>query len=172
MADFDALRDRAIVLDDSQRAYFSRNGQLLYTEDGQQITDRTTVTKALAIRSGTPTYEDFTEKRTAWAAASHNVEQLGTALERLGELDRRVNGREMSADELAAAQKETADLVNSLPAEARDEYERMRSRRRDEPAGPSAEEFQRTREAAASASIEQSKTPAPQRSPVYRPTDF
>jgi hypothetical protein len=128
----------AIVLADGRRVYFTRDGKQLFTEDDRQITDSASLAEAHQNRATQPnatTYEDFKDRRDSHAQAQRNADQLRTALETLDDLERRIKSGRLSREELAQAQREKQDIVNSLPADAREEYERLQAARRHEQHG-------------------------------------
>ena len=130
------IRSRALVLSDGRLAYFSRDGSGLYAEDGSRIMDSTVIAEAGRQRRewpNAPSYEDFVSRRDEHDRAAGNVERLRTVIGRLDDLENRLRNGNLSSEELAAVRHEMQGILDeSLPAEAREKYERLRAVRRDE----------------------------------------
>lgn len=126
------LQGKAIVLPDGRRVYFTRDGTRLYGEDGQEITDGYNILTAFESqreKPDAPRYEDFVERWEAKDQAAQNTRRLETALHRLHELTERAETGKLSPQQIEAILEETQDILNGLPAEARERYERRRQSR-------------------------------------------
>jgi hypothetical protein len=112
------------------RVYFTRDGSRLYGEDGTEITDRAKIADASGQRHDRPdatTYEDYRAKQQSELEAIRNAEQLRNALGRLDDLGDRVKRGNLSPEELAQAEKEKQDLIDSLPSDVREDYEQRKA---------------------------------------------
>lgn len=123
---------QAIVLPDGRRVYFTREGRALFGEDLQEITNPAAIAEAEALRAGKPgapdfeTYLDRYEKNNA---AAERAMQLADILHRIDDLNTRVSTGRLTPGELAEAQKEAREIISALPADARQNYERIREAR-------------------------------------------
>jgi len=126
-------RRNALVVS-GNRVYFTRDGSRLYGEDGREITDRATAEEAKRQHAENPkatSYEDFVERRDAHDQTADNLKELRDSLDRLDELDKRVKSGQLTPEELAQARKDKQEIIDSLPPEAKQEYERRHTARRD-----------------------------------------
>ena len=181
------VQDRALVLADGRRVYFTADDQILRGENHTAITDDSTLSEARKLKQqfpGASSYEEFQRRSEALAVTQDQLRRLGGALEQLDELNRRINAGGLTEEELVAAQGEIQEIVASLPASARADYERLQ-------AGP-AEDDIAYREAnglyngasrlptdfaesadpsapAAPAALEEPAPDTPGRAPVYKP---
>ena len=130
------VRAVALVLSDGRRAYFTRDGSGLYAEDGSRIMDSSAIAEAARQRREWPTapsYEDFVSRRDEHDRAAGNLERLRTVIGRLNDLESRIRDGNLSFEDLAAVRHKMQGILDeSLPAEAREKYERLRAVRRDE----------------------------------------
>jgi hypothetical protein len=128
----EAQRNALIV--SGNRVYFTRDGSRLYGEDGAEITDRATAEEAKRQQAENPkatTYEEYNERRKARTQAEEKVERLHSTLGRLDALEEQIKDGSLSPEELAQARKDKDDIIESLPSEAREEYERLSAARKD-----------------------------------------
>jgi hypothetical protein len=126
------LQGKAIRLPDGRRVYFTRDGTRLYGDDDQEISDANGLLEARIQMQQKPEaqrYEDFIERRQNRDAAHEKATQIADALKRLEELGKKVESGTLSPEELKTIQHETDNVVQSLPAEARDAYERLQAAR-------------------------------------------
>jgi hypothetical protein len=126
------LQGKAIVLPDGRRVYFTRDGTRLYGEDGHEIMDGHNIRAAFEShreKPDAPSYEEFVEHRNARDRATENTQRLESALHRLHALTEKTETGKLSPQEIKAIQEETQDILNGLPAEARERYERRRQSR-------------------------------------------
>jgi hypothetical protein len=128
----EAQRNALVV--SGNRVYFTRDGSRLYGEGGAQITDRATVEEAKRQHAENPkatSYEDFVERRDAHDQTANNLKKLRDSLDRLDDLDKRVKDGQLTPEELAQARKDKQEIIDSLPPEAKQEYERLHAARKD-----------------------------------------
>ncbi len=165
------------------RVYFTGDGTKLYGEDGQEVTDADAVGDARRKQAQQPnatTYEEYQAKRQAELLAASNAEQLHTVMGRLDDLDDRIKRGNLSPEELAEAQKEKQDIVDAMPRDAREEYDRLQAARKSErsvsysavdPAFTSApavcKQFCEAGAPVAQRSNEESRTQTSSRTPVF-----
>jgi hypothetical protein len=183
-------RRHALVLA-GNLVYFTRDGKHLYGEDGREIMEADSVAEARRQQAQQPeatTYEDYRAKRQSTLEAIRNAERLRTAIGRLDDLDDRIKRGNLSPEELAQAQKEKQDVIDSLPREARERYERLHAARENSDQGPAnravdpafaaapnlATHFQRAGTAAATQTEPVQPVPnsQPGRAPAYRAPEF
>ncbi len=129
------VRQRALVLADGRRVYFTEDGRLLYGEDRREITDESVIEEArrqLASKPNATDYQTYTAKDDAFAKASADVHQLGVTLQRLDDLRDDLKSGEVTPQRLADAQRQAQDIIASLPIEARQEFERVEAARHGE----------------------------------------
>jgi hypothetical protein len=134
--DLQDARDRAIVLPDGRRAYFTRDGRRLYGENDQQITDTSVIAHAESLHARKPdatTYEEYVERRIARTRAEEKADQLRSAIVRLDTLADKIKDGGLNRAQLEDAQKEQQKIVALLPPDAREEYQRLRAARKDGP---------------------------------------
>jgi hypothetical protein len=127
-----AARENAVTLPDGRRVYFSADGAALYGEDHQLIADENVTAEArlrLAARPGSTTYETYHSAYGATAETAQRMTQLGEALNRLDELDRRLDGGEATENELAEVRRQARDIIDSLPQDVRDDVEVLQALR-------------------------------------------
>ena len=183
----DAARENAVTLQDGRRVYFSADGTGLYGEDLELIADENVIAKArlaFAGRPGSTTYETYRSAYDASEETAQRMTQLGETLDRLDELDRRIDDGEATENELAEVRREAHDIIDSLPPDVRDDFEGLRAVRAGSRAIPGQEldalaeaaisltdEFQAATNLASkelSAAQEATTEAAPDRSPAYR----
>ena len=133
-AELGIARQRALVLADGRRVYFTRDGRLLYGEDRREITDGSVIEEArrrLAAKPDPADYETYTAKDDAFAKTSGDAHQLAVTLQRLNDLRDELKPGELTPERLAKVQREAQDIIASLPPDARQEFERVEAARRD-----------------------------------------
>lgn len=128
-------RERALVLADGRRVYFTQDGRLLYGEDRREIADERVLGEArcqLASKPDATDYETYTAKDDAFAKTSADAHQLAVTLQRLDDLRDDLKSGELTPERLAEAQREAQDIVAPLPPEVRQEFDRVEAARRGE----------------------------------------
>ena len=126
------VQENALVLADGRRVYFTADDSVLYGEDLQLVTDAALLNEARRLRRQSPTtstFEEFDSANQALAQAAEEQQQLADILEKLDELEQRVQGGELNPDELAQARIELDEIVASLPEGAREAYEQLQADR-------------------------------------------
>lgn len=119
-------RRNAIVLADGRRVYFTRDGAHLYAEDAARITDRAPIEEARqhrAARPGATTWEEFTERLNERDHAARVSGEIQKAIAELDDLDERIRRGGLSRKEIAQARGELRAAIDSLPPDARKEYQ-------------------------------------------------
>jgi len=130
----ESARRNALLLDGDRHVYFTRDGRHLYDEDDREITDGATVADAQRQQRARPdatSYEEFVTQRDAYNQSVENAAKLREAAARLDDLDKRIKTGDLSPDELAEARRQQHDVIESLPADARREYEHLHNARQD-----------------------------------------
>jgi hypothetical protein len=128
---------RAALVVDGGRVYFTRDGRRLYGEDDRQITDQGTVAEAQRQQREKPnvtTYEEYKVRTDANRHAADIVDQLGDTAKKLAELDKRIKKGDLSPEDLAQARRDQQDIIDGMPPEARAEYVRLQAARKDDQA--------------------------------------
>jgi hypothetical protein len=128
--EFEHVQRRAIVLGDGRRVYFTEDGKRLYGEDRFEITDAALLEEARrkATRNN-PIFETYLEKIENLDSANAQVEKLNDILHRLDELDERVKSGKVTPEQFAELRRETDRIIETLPPDAREEFERLRKSR-------------------------------------------
>ena len=122
----------ALVLADGRRVYFSEDGTQLFDETDRLIAGEAVLAEARRLRAQSPdasTHEVYVEGRQRVHEAGARVEQLSDILHRLDELDEQVQSGKLTADELKEVRRETQEIIQSLPADARRDFEQIRATR-------------------------------------------
>jgi hypothetical protein len=125
----DEARRDALILPDGRRAYFNASGRL-FLEDGGEITDALELDAARRARNLKPdatTYEDYSKKVRNFDDSNGCVQQIGETLQRLRELNERLEARTATPDELATARKEFDEITRSMSPDMREDYDRLRA---------------------------------------------
>ncbi len=124
----ESARGRAVVPPDGRRVYFAADGSALYTEDGDGITDHAAIADArLRVTPSATTYEEVAALRVNLANAEHVSEQLRTSLAELDEIDSQLSREDVSPEQIQMVRERFDHLMEGLPADARAEYEQLRS---------------------------------------------
>ena len=179
---FEDARRRALVLADGRRVYFTRDGRRLYGEDDREITNRSAFSEAQGQRSSHPratTYEDYVAFHDAENQAAAKLLSNRQILERIDALETKVKDGKLTREQLAEAQHEKQDIIDSLTPEARKDYDRLHAARKDanslsyravDPSFASAPPLTEHFIDARSVAVEQQKpTQTPSRAPAYKP---
>ncbi len=127
------IRRNALVIGDGRRVYFTRDGHRLYTEGSGEITDQLLMEEAHRLRLAAPhavSYETYAVAEHQFTGAVSRVQHLAETLHHLDELGGRVKLGRLTPEELATARRELAAVVESLPDDARQEYDRLRESRK------------------------------------------
>jgi hypothetical protein len=128
----DEARENALQLSDGRRVYFTRDGTRLFDEESRVITDEAAIAEALQLHRQNPdatSYEVYVDNWAKFADANARVQQLATTLDKLDDLERRVKAGITTPEELENAREEFEDILQSLPPDARQEYDRIRTER-------------------------------------------
>jgi hypothetical protein len=178
-------RGHALVLADGRHVYFTQDGRRLYGEDDHEIADRADIAEAQSLRREHPdatTHEEFIERRNKRAQADEKVVRLQTTLGRLDALDSEIKNGNLTPEQLAEIRRQKQDVIDAMPSDAREEYDRLQAARKNEqvlsyravdPAFASAPALSEQFHAAGAPPVqhpaaEESRPQAPSRAPAYR----
>jgi hypothetical protein len=173
-------QEAAIVLGDGRRVYFTANGQQLFGEDRQEITDLGAIDEARSAsreKQHATTFEEYAEWEDRFVAANLRVQQIAEALDRLHDLNAKLESGGLTAGDLQRLRHEQQSIVDDLPADARADYKNMREGRERSPAYHAldaeaeraltlTERFSRADQSASGTTEEGA---VPNRPPVYKP---
>jgi hypothetical protein len=118
----------AIVLPDGRRVYFTRDDERLVTEEGVELADPVLLRQARDLHREKPNatpYELYSEKSCDFEAASARVQKLAAILDRLDDVRAKSSDEHLSTEAFARRRKELDDIVESMPTDVHEEYERM-----------------------------------------------
>ncbi len=181
----DALRliqDEALVLSDGRGVYFDADGNL-FSEDHRRIDDPVLAAEArdaLDAQPGASTYEDYSRVADSLDRIRTWKAELAQTLDRLDDLQERIDKGDLTVEELIEAREKLDRLVADLPPEARELYQDLQAaRERDRLPGDEAEQadtptaqsdFERaaSRQSEALDRARQQADSTPDRQPVYK----
>lgn len=126
------VRQAAITLPDGRRVYFSADGQRLYAEDHSEIVNESDLNEAWRAqqnRPNAPTHEAYVESQRRFHSATQAVQNLANALDKLDDIHKALERGDLTEDELAGLRRQHAEIIENLPADARQEYEQLRKGR-------------------------------------------
>lgn len=174
-----SARGNAVMLGDGRRVYFTADGSKLFNEEDHEILDAGAIAEATERRVlSATTHEEFIQRRMEKVLAAETTTRFENALVTLDEIEAKLAKEPLTHDALLELRGEADQVLQSLPADAREEYDRLKAARQGEraisyratdPAFESAPILHSEFQKAATATVtEETPNPNPQGTPVYR----
>lgn len=132
----EALRSaqlNSVVLGDGRRLYFTADGAKLYSEQKGEILDAGVIAEATERHfSSATTYEELANFQTVRQRAAETSRRLQDTLVQLDGIESKLAGERLNSDELKILRHDMDQVLTGLPADAREEYDRLRDGRAGE----------------------------------------